>query len=203
MASTIFNYTGVKDTVNFAGGLPGQAAIVPGPTYRASVLVANGQTLENGQLVKLSKSNGSYLASAIASGDAASVVAGVVMQDVTSQKELVGIGKPQFIYAYPAGTPITLLRTGYIYVPVQNASPTITWNNSIYMRNATSAGNAALPIGGVESATGTGNVEVSAIKFTGETGFPLSGNQNGSVVVNGVNILTGRTALVKVDLGLL
>ena len=93
------------------------------------------------------------------------------------------------------------MREGYVWVPVQDATPTITRDAAIYVRIAADSGNDAALIGGIESASvASETAQVTSIVWTGNYGFPETGQNNGSTETYGA---TGRTAEVKVQLGLL
>lgn len=200
MASTIFNYSGVKDTVNFSAGLPGQRGRISPLDLIVTAIVKSGKTLENGMACKITFNATSkvYEAEPIEASDNLNVFDGFVIQDVTAQKSDYSIGGPQFIYSY-VGVPVSILRNGYVWVPVQNASPTIASGGKVYMRTVADGTITNLPIGGIESAddsTDTG--DLANVFFTGQAGFPLQGTNNGTTVAGG---LTGRTALVMLNLG--
>ena len=133
----------------------------------------------------------------IVANDAATAVAGVVMSDLKGQHFINDSGV-QYVYQTAKGQSATVLRNGYIWVPVQNATPTIAKGGAVYMRNKASTTNTALPIGGIESsAVSNENVALTNFEFTGLVGFPCTGQNNGTTTTG----LTGRTAQVKVSLG--
>jgi hypothetical protein len=200
MASTIFNYSGVKDTVNFSAGLPGQRGRISPLDLIVTAIVKSGKTLENGMACKITFNSTSkvYEAEPIAANDSVDVFDGFVIQDITAQKSDYTVGGPQFIYSY-VGVPVSVLRNGYVWIPVQNATPTITSGGAVYMRTVADATITNLPIGGIESADDSTDTSILAkVLFTGQYGFPLQGTNNGTTVASG---LTGRTALLMVNLG--
>lgn len=192
-----FNYnSSVKEVFSKVGAaLPGkQTVLAPQPIVFAAVAAEN---LEAGQAVEVTKVNGVFKVSHCT---AAAKFAGIVLADVHAQAIRTGNGV-QHIAIFPAGSTVSVLREGYVWVPVQNATPTITRGNAAYVRIAADSNNAALEVGGLESASVTNQTAaLTGCTFTGNYGFPLQGENNGSTVANGA---TGRTAEVKVELGLL
>lgn len=194
--SKLFNYTSPKEVFSKVGAaLPGkQTLLAPQPIVFAGVA---GEDLEAGQAVEVSKSNGVFV---VTKCDAAADFAGIVLADVHAQHVKDSNGM-QHIYAFPKGTTVSVLREGYVWVAVQNATPTITRGASAYVRIAANASNASLAVSGIESAAVEDETAaLTGCKFTGNVGFPCVGENNGSTVLNGA---TGRTAEVKVELGLL
>ena len=191
-----FNYTKPYEVFSKVGAaLPGfQTTLAPQPITFAAVAA---EELEAGQLVEVTKSNGVFKVSKCT---AAAKAAGIVLADVHAQIVREGLGNQQ-IYAFAAGQTVTVMREGYVWVPVQDATPTITRGNAVYVRIAADSDNDAALIGGIESAAVSDETaQVSAIVWTGNVGFPETGNNNGSTETYGA---TGRTAEVKVQLGLL
>lgn len=194
--SKFFSYTNVKEVFSKIGAaLPGkQTTLAPQPIVFAAVAK---EDLEAGAAVKVTKSNGVFF---VEECDDADDFAGIVLADVHAQMVKTGNGVQQ-IYAFPAGSTVSVLRNGYVWVPVQDATPTIAHDGTVYIREAANATNTALPVGGLESAlVSDETAALSGIAFTGNVGFPLQGTQNGTTVAGG---LTGRTAEVKVELGLI
>ena len=191
-----FNYTKPYEVFSKVGAaLPGfQTTLAPQPIVFAAVAA---EDLEAGQLVEVAKSNGVFKVSHCT---AANKAAGIVLADVHAQVVRDGLANQQ-IYAFKAGQTVSVMREGYVWVPVQDATPTITRNAAIYVRIAADSDNAAAQVGGIESASvASETAQVTGIVWTGNYGFPESGNNNGSTVANGA---TGRTAEVKIELGLL
>ena len=201
--SKIFNYTKGYDVIKFdtiGACLPGYASTLA-PIFASFAGIVSDDYVENGQLVKVVRDTtgkmNALTIKGIVANDAATAVAGVVMSDLKGQHFINDSGV-QYIYQTAKGQTATVLRNGYIWVPVQNATPTIAKGGAVYMRNKASATNTALPIGGIESAAASGeNVALTNFEFTGLVGFPCTGQNNGTTTTG----LTGRTAQVKVSLG--
>lgn len=201
--SKIFNYTKGYDVIKFdtiGACLPGYASTLA-PIFASFAGIVADDYVENGQLVKVVRDNtgkmNALTIKGIVANDAATAVAGVVMSDLKGQHFINDSGV-QYIYQTAKGQTATVLRNGYIWVPVQNATPTIAKGGAVYMRNKASTTNTALPIGGIESAAVSGeNVALTNFEFTGLVGFPCTGQNNGTTTTG----LTGRTAQVKVSLG--
>lgn len=201
--SKIFNYTKGYDVIKFdtiGACLPGYASTLA-PIFASFAGIVSDDYVENGQLVKVVRNTeekmNALTIEGIVANDAATAVAGVVMSDLKGQHFINDSGV-QYIYQTAKGQTATVLRNGYIWVPVQNATPTIAKGGAVYMRNKASTTNTALPIGGIESASISGeNVALTNFEFTGLVGFPCAGQNNGTTTTG----LTGRTAQVKVSLG--
>lgn len=201
--SKIFNYTKGYDVIKFdtiGACLPGYASTLA-PIFASFAGIVADDYVENGQLVKVVRDTtgkmNALTIKGIVANDAATAVAGVVMSDLKGQHFINDSGV-QYVYQTAKGQTATVLRNGYIWVPVQNATPTIAKGGAVYMRNKASTTNTALPIGGIESASISGeNVALTNFEFTGLVGFPCTGQNNGTTTTG----LTGRTAQVKVSLG--
>lgn len=201
--SKIFNYTKGYDVIKFdtiGACLPGYASTLA-PIFASFAGIVADDYVENGQLVKVVRNTtgkmNALTIKGIVANDAATAVAGVVMSDLKGQHFINDSGV-QYVYQTAKGQTATVLRNGYIWVPVQNATPTIAKDCVVYMRNKASTTNTALPIGGIESDAASGeNVALTNFKFTGLVGFPCTGQNNGTTTTG----LTGRTAQVKVSLG--
>lgn len=201
--SKIFNYTKGYDVIKFdtiGACLPGYASTLA-PIFASFAGIVADDYVENGQLVKVVRDTtdkmNALTIKGIVANDAATAVAGVVMSDLKGQHFINDSGV-QYIYQTAKGQTATVLRNGYIWVPVQTATPTIAKGGAVYMRNKASATNTALPIGGIESSAVSGeNVALTNFEFTGLVGFPCTGQNNGTTTTG----LTGRTAQVKVSLG--
>ena len=201
--SKIFNYTKGYDVIKFdtiGACLPGYASTLA-PIFASFAGIVADDYVENGQLVKVVRDTtgkmNALTIKGIVANDAATAVAGVVMSDLKGQHFINDSGV-QYVYQTAKGQTATVLRNGYIWVPVQNVTPTIAKGGAVYMRNKASTTNTALPIGGIESAAVSGeNVALTNFEFTGLVGFPCTGQNNGTTTTG----LTGRTAQVKVSLG--
>lgn len=198
--SLIFNYSRIKDTVSRAN-LPGQKGkVTPLDTITAFVTGSTGK-YENGMAVKIvADSNGIRRATPIAPGDTADKVAGFIIQDLRGETVVSQpFGSPRFIYEYAQGVEVSVLSKGVIWVPVQDSGD-ITAGSAVYIRTAVDSSNNVKPVGGIESATATGNVKLTGAYFTGRVGYPLANQNNGSTTQAG---LTGKTAEIVVELPLL
>lgn len=201
--SKIFNYTKGYDVIKFdtiGACLPGYASTLA-PIFASFAGIVADDYVENGQLVKVVRDTtgkmNALTIKGIVANDAATAVAGVVMSDLKGQHFINDSGI-QYVYQTAKGQTATVLRNGYIWVPVQNTTPTIAKGGAVYMRNKASTTNTALPIGGIESSAVSGeNVALTNFEFTGLVGFPCTGQNNGTTTTG----LTGRTAQVKVSLG--
>ena len=201
--SKIFNYTKGYDVIKFdtiGACLPGYASTLA-PIFASFAGIVADDYVENGQLVKVVRDTtgkmNALTIKGIVANDAATAVAGVVMSDLKGQHFINDSGI-QYVYQTAKGQTATILRNGYIWVPVQNVTPTIAKGGAVYMRNKASTTNTALPIGGIESSAVSGeNVALTNFEFTGLVGFPCTGQNNGTTTTG----LTGRTAQVKVSLG--
>mgnify|MGYP001771533842 CR=1 FL=1 len=204
--SKIFNYTKGYDVIKFdtiGACLPGYASTLA-PIFASFAGIVADDYVENGQLVKVVRDTtgkmNALTIKGIVANDAATAVAGVVMSDLKGQHFINDSGV-QYVYQTAKGQTATVLRNGYIWVPVQNTTPTITKGGTVYMRNVAGAASTAqqyYPIGGIESVADSGkNVALTNFEFTGLVGFPCTGQNNGTTTTG----LTGRTAQVKVSLG--
>lgn len=186
----IFNYTKVHDVYkNRGAALPGQITTDAGVITVAAIA---DEVLYPGQAVELFEENGVTKAK---NATAAAKVMGIVLEDVHAQ---IGVNnlKHQFINEVKEGQEVTVMRKGYVWVPIENATPTIARDGSVYVRTVAGSGKV---VGGLATAAdGSNNAAVTGIKLTGQAGFPLSGQQNGTTAT----AITGRTAEVKVELGL-
>lgn len=189
----IFNYSRIPDAVKKANGayLPGHIAEVTPVDVKYAAIA--GADLEDGQLVKKSYTNGVLTVSPLDASDATTAIFGVVVHDIRGQR-VAGDG---IIHTYVAGQEVTVMRVGYIAVPVQD-SGTVTAGASVYFRNAVDSTNKH-PVGGVETtAVSNAVVQFVGATFTGQVGYPLSSTQNGTTAT----AITARTAVIKLDLGL-
>ena len=195
--SKIFNYAGVKDTLNFNGKLPGQLGdVMPGKDIVAAI--AN-EVIEDGQVVFVDSSKDlrgfvARMAKPIAASDTAAKFSGVVLKDVHGQLGRAFLGS-QNISEYAAGQAVSVLTQGSVHVPVQDAGA-IAAGAKVYVRIKENASNKALAIGGVETALVSGEtVEWPNAKFTGLYGYPQKSTADGSTADG----LTGRTAEIVIE----
>lgn len=194
----LFNYTsGLSEVFNRTGSyVPGQIAKSGWKLAPALNTLSSSPAIEFGQVVKrVVDANGLPYASAIESGDTADVIYGIAVRDVTSQSTLdLGV-TPQYIYSYHPGQAITVLREGYICVPVQNGTPAV--GGKVYVRVAANADNANLPIGGIETTLVAGEtVELPGATFESGAYFPF----NGTSVTPTESIATSQCATIFITL---
>ena len=192
----IFTYSKMPDVVKKSGGayLPGQLAEVT-PVDVIYPAVVGSTAVENGQLVKKVVSNGVVTVVPIAASDTAADVFGIVLSDVHGQTVL----SENIVRTYQPGQHVSILRNGFVAVPLQ-VSTDLAAGGQVYVRIAANATNTALIIGGVETKSVTDEtVALTGATFTGQSGYPLTKEQNGTTVAGG---LTSKTAVIKLNLGL-
>lgn len=196
--SKIFNYSGVKDTLNFNGKLPGQIGdVMPGKDIYAAL---TSEVLEDGQLVYVDSSKDLRgfvvrVAKPIQASDTAVKFTGIILKDIHGQLGRTALGS-QNIHEYAKGTAVSVLSQGSVHVPVQDTG-TITANGKVYVRIKASTTNAALPIGGIETKEVSGEtIEWTRAKFTGLYGYPQKSTADGTTSATS---LTGRTAEIIIE----
>ena len=177
--SALFNYSKIKDTVNFGGMLPGQNSRTHEiPVHYAGLIKANKGYVENGEVVGLHReiSEGLSVLLAVDSKETefASAQKGIVLADVRGQVER--YAGPNFIYKHPTNTTVTVMTQGYVWVPVQDDGTIVAEAEVFVDAN-----------GGIVT---TGGTKLTNAKFTGLYGYPLSSKQNGTEGSK----LTGKTA---------
>lgn len=201
---SIFNYTAIKDSVNYSAFLPGQKGSHYDPNTVIVPAVAE-DTIEFGSVVDVhldadDQGIGCRYAKPIVSNATIDKLTGIALADVKGQNVLITRQAHQFINAYAKGQAVSVMKKGFVWVPVQS-SGTINEGGAVYVRVKASSTNASLPIGGIETAAdSTNTIAWTGVKFTGESGFPLSGTNDGTTVAGG---LTGKTAEIYLDLDLI
>ena len=190
----LFNYnSGLKDTFIRGGSyLPGQIAKTG---WKQVTSLGTVDAIEFGTVVKRDVSGTVPVAKALAASDTAADVYGIAVRDVQSQGQVsYGAYTKSFINTYIAGQPISVMRKGWIAVPVQNGNPTV--GGTVYVRVTASTNNTYLPIGGIETAADDG--KCVAIKATFESGalFPM----NGITTAPSETTPTSKTAVIYLDL---
>lgn len=186
-----FDYSRVSDVYSTRGAaLPGQFTTDAGMTTFAAVA---GEDLEPGQAVQITVENGVVIASNCTNADK---LAGIVLLDVHAQVSRDSL-KHEFINKFEKGSTVSVVRKGYVWIPIENATPTVVHDGSVYLRSVADAGK--LVGGFATAADSSNNAVINGVKLTGNVGFPLSGKNNGTTST----AVTGRTAEVKVELGLL
>lgn len=190
----LFNYgSGLKDTYIRTGSyLPGE---ITKTGWKQAPSLNSDIAIEFGQAVKRDVSGAVPLAVNIAASDTAADLYGIAVRDVQSQNQVsYGAYTNSFIYTYTPGQGITVLRKGWIAVPVQNGTPAV--GGTVYMRVAANSGNANLPIGGFETSDSSGEcVAINAIFESGPI-FPM----NGTSTTPTASIPTSQVAVIYLNL---
>lgn len=193
----LFNYTsGLTETFNKGGSyLPGQTTKIGYKLAPALNSLDTVPAIEFGQVVKrVIDANGLPYAANIESGDTASDLYGIAMKSVASQSQVVYSGfTKSFISTYVAGQAISVVKAGYITVPVQNGTPVV--GGTVYMRVTASTTNANLPIGGIETAADDGKCVALPAVFESGSLFPM----NGVTVTPTADIPTSQCASIFVN----
>lgn len=192
--SKLFNYSHIKDVYNKNGMLPGQQGFISGNDQIGVGIAVDDDYLENGQVVAVAIVDGKTPKfRKIATSDLATAFYGIVLADIHSQINRVA-GQPQFIYKYKNQS-VSVLRTGYVWVPVQD-DQTITAGAGVYVRVTASSTNTYLPIGGIETGADSGKcLAWTGASFTGQVGYPLSATTNGTSSSG----LTAKVAQIKLE----
>ena len=190
----LFNYnSGLKDTFIRGGSyLPGQ---ITKTGWKQVPSLNTVDAIEFGAVIKRDVSGSVPVAKVLASGDTAADVYGIAVRDVQSQGQVnYGIFTKSFINSYNPGQGVSIMRKGWIAVPVQNGTPTV--GGTVYVRVTASTDNANLPIGGIETSADEG--KCVAIKATFESGslFPM----NGITTTPSATVPTSQTAVIYLDL---
>ena len=194
----LFNYnSGLKMVFDRDGAyLPGQLAKIGWKLAPTLNTLSTDPAIEFGQAVKrVVDANGLPYATAIATGDTADKFYGIAVRDVRSQSSVTYTANgTSFIHQYMSGSPISVVRSGYVSVPVQNGTPVI--GGKVYVRVTASATNANLPIGGIETAADEGKcVEIPAT-FESGAYFPMGG----STTTPSATVPTSQCATIFVHL---
>lgn len=195
----LFNYTsGLSEVFNRTGSyLPGQLTKSGWKMAPSLNTLSNQPRIEFGQVIKRAvNAAGLPYATSIAAGDTAANVYGIAIRDVVSQSQAdYGAFQASQIYTYFPGQPISVLRKGYISVPVQNGTPTV--GGKVYIRIAANEANANLPIGGIETAAVEDEtVELPNAVFESGAYFPM----NGTSVTPTADVATSQCATIFIDL---
>lgn len=131
------------------------------------VMVAEGETFEWGELVVLDSDG---RATKVSGTTTAAQIYGVVHRNATATytvlSEQVTQMAPRLTLSVFRGG-----RQGEIAVPVQTAGA--AKGGQVYVRTAASGANAALPIGGIEGTSATGNIAWTGVTFTGTDYSPF------------------------------
>lgn len=195
----LFNYTsGLSDVFNRTGSyMPGQIAKSGWKLAPSLNTLSNEPRIEFGQVIKRAVTDaGLPYATSLVAGDTADAVYGIAIRDVVSQSQAdYGAFQASQIFTYFPGQPISVMRKGYIAVPVQNGTPAV--GGKVYIRVAANAANANLPIGGIEAAEVEGEtVELPNAVFESGAYFPM----NGTSVTPDESVATSQCATIYIDL---
>lgn len=176
----LFNYnSGIKELFNRQGSyLPGQMSKTTDLFFTESInSLDTNEPIEFGTVLKREidvNTNIPYVCP-IEEDDTYDKFYGIAIRDIISQYATnYGANQSNFITSYVNGYPISVLREGYITVPVQNGTPIP--GQPVYVRVMTSTDNPNLPIGGIEATASTGTVEWKNVKFVSGPYFPAQGN---------------------------
>lgn len=190
----LFNYgSGLKDTFVRTGSyLPGE---ITKSGWKQAPSLNSAIAIEFGQAVKRDVSGAVPLAVNIAASDTADDLYGIAVRDVQSQSQVTyGAYTKSFISNYIPGQGITVIRKGWVCVPVQNGTPTI--GGTVYMRVTASDSNANLPIGGFETSSDSGKCVAINAKFESGPIFPM----NGTSTAPTATLPTSQVAVIYLDL---
>lgn len=191
----LFNYTsGLTETFNRSGAyMPGQIVKAGWKLAPSLNSLSTEPRIEFGQVVKRALTAGGLpYATSLAVSDTEANVYGIAIRDVVSQSQAdFGAFQAQYIYTYFPGQTVSVLREGYISVPVQNGTPTI--GGSVYIRNQTNSANQYLPIGGIEATSVSGeNFQWTKATFESGPYFPM----NGTSVTPSQTVATSQCATI-------
>lgn len=174
----LFNYnSGLKQVFNRDGSyLPGQKAKTG---WKLVESLNSNQVIEFGQVVKrvIDETTNVPLATSIVEDDDYTSFYGVALRDVVSQSSSnFNSTNANYITNYYIGCPISVMREGYVSVPVQNGEPYV--GGQVYVRVAPSIKNPNLPIGGIEALGDVGNVAWKNVFFKSNGYFAMEGTNN-------------------------
>lgn len=194
----LFNYNaGLKETFDRKGAfMPGQIAKTGWKRVEAINTKSTDPRIEFGQVVKRKVENKVPYAVAIEASDTADKIYGIAVRDVVSQSQVTfGANTVSYIHDYAAGQGISVMREGYIAVPVQKGTPQI--GGKVYVRITASDSNTYLPIGGIEAeADGVKTIELPNAEFVSDAYFPM----NGTSVAPTENVATSQVATIFIRL---
>lgn len=145
--------------------------------------------IEFGQVIVRDVTGAVPFGRGVKAGDTAASIFGVALKDAISQTNL----GENIIHEYRLGAQISVITAGQVAVPVQNGTPTI--GGQVYVRVAASATNAALPIGGIETALVSGEtIAVPGWRFSTGIYYPSNASAAGTTST----ALTGATATIEI-----
>lgn len=172
----LFNYnSGIKETFNRKGSyLPGQITKNGWKMIDAINSRTNDNAIEFGTVLKRLIDNNTKIpyVTSIEEDDVYTVFYGIAIRDVVGQSSA-NLTSPEanFIKTYHKGQQISVMREGYVCVPVQNGTPIP--GDQVYVRVAPSLENPNLPIGGIEAIAALGTVAWKGVTFESGAYFPV------------------------------
>jgi len=198
MSSKLFDYASGHSQVFDQNGayLPGR---LPKTGYQVVETFQTDATkpVEYGEVVKISATDAKKVVP-IEAGDAAADVYGVVVRTYNQiSNATYASGVNQFVYQPAPGQAVSVMRKGWIAIPVQKGTPAV--GTTLTVRIALATPDTGLPIGGIEAgdAVALETVAVTGMRFVSGPGFPMK-----SVVVENVGNGTGQTAIIAIDFAL-
>jgi hypothetical protein len=204
--------SGIRDTLNPVnnGMLPGTQALsgwklvrpypqYPGEDIEFGTVLQYATATIDGKAVltvrKLQATAETLGANAVEDG-----FAGIAIRDMVGQQAR-SIGTPQIISQYPRSYPVSVLRKGATYVPIQAGNPEV--GGKVWVKWKINTDDAHLPVGGIETAQSTitagtvlCNVIMANAKFGSVGMYPLRSTQNGT----SATATTGKVAVVELDM---
>lgn len=174
----LFNYnSGIKETFNRKGAyLPGQITKSGWKMVDAINSRNSDDAIEFGTVLKRLIDNDTKIpyVTNIVEDDAYTTFYGIAVRDVISQ-HTTNLASPNanFIKSYYKGETISVIREGYVCVPVQNGTPIP--GDQVYVRVKPSLDNPNLPIGGIEAIAALGTVAWKGVTFESGAYFPVKG----------------------------
>lgn len=178
----LFDYSsGLKEEFNRKGSyMPGTIAKSPYKICESVNSLSTNPPIEFGIVLKRKVTdNGLPYVTTIEEDDSFTEFYGVAVKDVLSQSSVNRNDfQNQLIYTYIAGYPISVLKSGYVAVPVQNGTPIAT--HQVWVRVAPSTENPSLPIGGIEAEGSVGCVAWKGVFFESDGYYPLKGTNAGT-----------------------
>lgn len=175
----LFNYpNGLKEEFNRDGSyMPGTITKTGWQLCESINSLATNPPIEFGTVLKrTTTNNGLPYVTTIAEDDSFEVFYGIAVKDDVSQNTVnVSEFQNQIIHQYTAGYPISVMKSGYITVPIQAGTPIA--GNPVWVRVAPSTDNPSLHIGGIEAEASVGNVAWKNVEFISGPYYPLNGTE--------------------------
>lgn len=193
----LFNYnSGIKEIFLRKGAyLPGQIAKSGWKLVESVNSLNTNPAIEFGTVLKrqIEPTTKIPYVTQIEEDDEPSDFYGVAVKDVTSEISVdLASTNARIIKNYLNGVAISVMREGYICVPVQNGTP-IT-GEQVYVRIMPSMTNPSLPIGGIEALASQGTIAWKNVFFESGPYFPLEGNN----ISTSADTPTSQCATIKV-----